>query len=262
MIGALSQNGLLSAVFGPGVLLRPQGVDRTRADQAEIDPSSRGDAQSAEHSDTVEISDAARLLDQGSHQAPPLASAGATPEASSATNATAHEAAGSKLGGEEPLSADEEKQVKELKERDQEVRRHEQAHKAAAGGLASGGPQFEYETGPDGRRYAVGGEVSIDTSAVSGDPKATIAKMQKVRQAALAPGEPSSQDRAVAAQASAAEQQARTELAEKGKQTTEAGNDTSSKEPPFPGLSPSQDNAATSPYQAFTGFASLIDITA
>ena len=97
-------------------------------------------------------------------------------------------------------------------ERDAEGRRHEQAHKAAAGSYVQGGPSFEYETGPDGRRYAVGGEVQIDTSEVSGDPAATIRKMQQVCRAALAPGEPSAQDRAVAAQAEATERKARAEL--------------------------------------------------
>ena len=74
-----------------------------------------------------------------------------------------------------------------------------QAHMAAAGGNARGGPSYEYQTGPDGKRYAVGGEVSIDASAVSGDPKATIRKAQQVCRAALEPGDPSGQDRSVAA---------------------------------------------------------------
>ncbi|MHC5109611.1 MAG: putative metalloprotease CJM1_0395 family protein [Planctomycetota bacterium] len=76
------------------------------------------------------------------------------------------------------------------------------------------GPKFEYETGPDGKQYAVGGEVSIDTSEVQGDPQATIAKMKQVQRAASAPAEPSSHDRAVATQARATEQKARAELAE------------------------------------------------
>ncbi len=111
------------------------------------------------------------------------------------------------------LSEEERQQVTDLKRRDREVRAHEQAHKAAGGGH-TGAIQFEYQTGPDGRRYAVGGEVAIDVSAVAGDPRATIAKMQQVRRAALAPAQPSSQDRAVAARASALEAQARAELGE------------------------------------------------
>lgn len=102
--------------------------------------------------------------------------------------------------------------VNDLKKTDREVRAHEAAHVAAGGQYVSGGAQFEYETGPDGKRYAVGGEVSIDASEVPDDPEATIAKMQVVRRAALAPSEPSSQDRAVAAAASRKEAEARAEL--------------------------------------------------
>ena len=119
-----------------------------------------------------------------------------------------------KIGtGKSELSEEEQREVEELKERDREVRRHEQAHKAAAGRYASGAPSFEYEVGPDGRRYVVGGEVSIDVSPVPDDPQATIDKMRQVRRAATAPAEPSNQDRRVAAEAAQLEQQARAELA-------------------------------------------------
>lgn len=99
-----------------------------------------------------------------------------------------------------------------LRRRDQEVRTHEAAHKAAAGGLASGGPSYETHTGPDGRDYAVGGHVKIDTSP-GRTPEETIAKAQRIRQAALAPADPSAQDRAVAAKAARMEAQARAEIA-------------------------------------------------
>ena len=98
------------------------------------------------------------------------------------------------------LTEEQQKEVKELKARDSEVKTHEQAHLAVAGSLAQGGASFEYQTGPDGMNYAVGGEVSIDTSPES-TPEATISKMQQVKAAALAPAEPSSQDRSVAASA-------------------------------------------------------------
>lgn len=91
--------------------------------------------------------------------------------------------------------------IAELQARDREVRAHESAHKAVGGSLA-GGMSFSYQTGPDGRRYAVGGEVSIDTGGER-DPQATIAKMRQVIAAALAPAQPSAQDRAVAAAARA-----------------------------------------------------------
>ena len=126
---------------------------------------------------------------------------------------------------ESELSADEKRELDKLKARDREVRAHEAAHKAAAGSLARGGAQFETETGPDGRRYAVGGEVSIDTSRVPGDPEATLHKAQTIRRAANAPVQPSAQDRAVAAQETRMEAEARQELREQqggGRQASSA----------------------------------------
>lgn len=114
---------------------------------------------------------------------------------------------------EHELEQAELKQLRELRARDREVRAHEQAHAAVAGVHARGGPSFTYQRGPDGALYAVGGEVSIDTSPVPGDAQATAQKARQIRRAALAPANPSSQDRAVAAQAAALEAQARIELA-------------------------------------------------
>lgn len=92
------------------------------------------------------------------------------------------------------------KVIRQLAERDREVRAHEQAHQAV-GGQYAGGMSLSYERGPDGKRYAVEGEVSIDVGKVPDDPQATLDKAETVRRAALAPAEPSAQDRRVAAQA-------------------------------------------------------------
>ena len=101
--------------------------------------------------------------------------------------------------------------VDQLQSRDREVRAHEAAHQAAGGG-AVGGASYSYQQGPDGKQYAVGGEVSVDLSSSGGSPEATIAKMARVRAAATAPAEPSGQDLAVAAAASAIDAEARQEL--------------------------------------------------
>ncbi len=122
------------------------------------------------------------------------------------------------------LAADEQRVVQQLQARDRQVRSHEQAHLSASGGLANGGPSFSFTTGPDGQRYAVGGEVRIDTSGVPGDPEATIRKAQQIRQAALAPANPSVQDQRVATQASVMEQQARVELAQQGVEQSREGD--------------------------------------
>ena len=129
--------------------------------------------------------------------------------------ATARDAMG------EPLSKEEQKQVDELKKRDQEVRRHEEAHQRVGGQYASA-PSYEFQQGPDGKNYAVGGTVMIDTAPIEGDPDATIAKMEIVKRAALAPAEPSGQDRSVAAQADATAQAARQEKMEMERQANEA----------------------------------------
>ncbi|MCP4249911.1 MAG: hypothetical protein GY778_22945 [bacterium] len=115
--------------------------------------------------------------------------------------------------GKHELTEEERAEVRELARRDREVRQHERAHQAAAGQHAKGSPHFEYETGPDGKQYATSGEVSIDTSAVPGDPQATIRKMQAIQRAASAPAEPSSQDRQIAAQAAQTQRQAQADLA-------------------------------------------------
>ncbi|MER2490958.1 putative metalloprotease CJM1_0395 family protein [Catenovulum sediminis] len=108
-------------------------------------------------------------------------------------------------------SEQEQKEIDELQARDREVKTHEQAH-ASIGGQYASAPSYEYEQGPDGKKYAVGGEVQIDVSVVNGDPQATIRKMEQVKRAALAPAEPSSADRNVANEASQKAQEARVEL--------------------------------------------------
>ena len=123
--------------------------------------------------------------------------------------------------GKSELTEEEQREVEKLQRRDREVRAHEASHKAAAGSFARGAPSFEFTAGPDGRRYATEGEVQIDTSEVSGDPQATIAKMRQIRSAALAPAEPSPKDRQVAAEAAAAEGRARTELTRQAREEGE-----------------------------------------
>lgn len=113
--------------------------------------------------------------------------------------------------GPNDLTEAEQKMVRELQARDREVRAHEQAH-ATVGGQYAGAPSYTYQSGPDGGQYAVGGEVPIDISPIKGDPKATIAKMQVVIAAALAPAEPSGQDRKVASMAQSMQAQAYSEL--------------------------------------------------
>lgn len=112
----------------------------------------------------------------------------------------------------EGLTEEEDRQVRELEKRDAEVRAHEQAHLAAAGSLAQGGPKFTFETGPDGKRYATGGEVSI-VMKTGRTPEETIRNAQQVQAAALAASDPSPTDRQTAAAAARMAQEARQQLA-------------------------------------------------
>ncbi|GLK90900.1 putative metalloprotease CJM1_0395 family protein [Pseudomonas turukhanskensis] len=103
--------------------------------------------------------------------------------------------------------------ISELASRDADVRSHEAAH-ASVGGAYAGSPSYTMQRGPDGKSYAIGGEVGIDVSAVANDPAATISKMEVVMRAALAPADPSAQDLRVAAQAQGLAAAARAELAQ------------------------------------------------
>lgn len=133
--------------------------------------------------------------------------------------------AGAGAGAADTLSEAEQRQVAELAERDREVRAHEMAHVAAGAGLVTRGASYTYQTGPDGQRYAIGGEVGIDTSP-GRSPEESLSKAERIRAAALAPAEPSGQDRQVAAQASRMASDARMEIArrefEQGGAGTEA----------------------------------------
>ena len=115
------------------------------------------------------------------------------------------------LNGKE-LTEQEIRQVDKLKSREKEVITHELRHQSVGGQYASA-PSYGKEKGPDGRSYITDGSVKISVSEES-TPEKTISKMQQVYAAALAPAEPSSADRSVAAKAKSIEASARAELAE------------------------------------------------
>lgn len=155
---------------------------------------------------------------QAAEAAPPRAAASGTggipkPLLHGETSIASQASAAGDAAATGALTPEEQEKVRNLQRRDREVRAHEQAHKAAGGSLA-GHPVYQTEHGPDGRSYAVGGEVKIDTSTVPNNPDATIRKMEQVKRAALAPSNPSSADRQIAAEADAKIQQARQEKRE------------------------------------------------
>jgi hypothetical protein len=119
------------------------------------------------------------------------------------------------------LTPDQQKQLDELRARDADVRQHEQAHMAAGGALVSGGANYSYQEGPDGKQYAIGGEVSIRLASGQ-TPAETLANAKQVAAAALAPVDPSGQDRAVAAEAGQMAQEAQAAIDKQQQQQLQA----------------------------------------
>ncbi len=147
--------------------------------------------------------------------------------------------------GNAELSSEEVIELHKLQARDTEVRAHEQAHLSSAGQYAAGGPSFTFQTGPDGKKYAIGGEVPIDVSKEN-NPDATILKMRTIRRAALAPANPSSTDRQIAAQAAIYEAQAQLEKRHSAPNETSA-NEHVERAEPIPGLENSRESQITQP---------------
>lgn len=185
----------------------PSAVPQSSGDSegGELDPNGRCPFCGSSHS--------------GAQHVQPQSSGGSTaveppqPEArqpSSSSSEPVSESSGS--SSETELSDEQQKQVRELRRTDQEVRAHEQAHLAAAGQYARG-ISYEFTQGPDGRQYATGGSVNLDTSGAE-DPEETVQKMEQVRAAAMAPAQPSAQDMQIAAEAAQKLAQARAEMAQ------------------------------------------------
>ena len=114
------------------------------------------------------------------------------------------------------LSDEELVQISTLKAQDAKVREHEQAHRSASGGLNVSSASYTYQRGPNGVNYAVAGEVKIDASA-GRTPEETLARAEMIIDAALAPADPSSVDRSVAAKAQNMAQQAQLEILQQDK---------------------------------------------
>jgi hypothetical protein len=177
-----------------------------------------------------------------------------TPKPTAQTNegqSTGSQTAATENG--KPQQADQAQEIQRLKARDREVRAHEAAHMAAGGSVVKGGAHFQYKRGPDGVLYAVGGEVSIDAS-VEQTPQATLLKAERIRRAALAPADPSAQDRSVAASASQMAAQARMEMGKQRMATNAEGWASQPKPHAFEG--PQSHSSAIRQYQAMGSLAS------
>lgn len=122
---------------------------------------------------------------------------GSGAESQAPATTTASTGSKTRVAATRELTADQQRKVEELKEIDRKVHEHEQAHIAAGGGVVTSGASYTYTYGPDGKPYATGGEVGIDTSKEE-KPQENIDKGRLVQRAALAPQDPSPQDYRVA----------------------------------------------------------------
>jgi hypothetical protein len=114
---------------------------------------------------------------------------------------------------ENEFSKAEQREIEKLKRRDREVRAHEMAHQSA-GGQYAGSASYSYTTGPDNKRYAVGGSVDIETSPAK-TPEETVKKADQIKRAAMAPAQPSGADMQIAAKATRMKMEAQAELNQK-----------------------------------------------
>lgn len=121
---------------------------------------------------------------------------------------------------EKSLEESEQKEIKDMEKREEEVKQHEAMHKASGTPYTSA-PTYEYVTGPDGKKYINGGKVNIDTSPED-TPEETIKKARIIKKAALAPKDPSAQDRQVAAQAAQMEAEALSEKSQEDVQNKDS----------------------------------------
>ncbi len=100
------------------------------------------------------------------------------------------------------MSAEDQALLDKLKARDSLVRGHETAHIMAAGGQATGPAQYTYQTGPDGRQYAIGGSVNIAVVSSPSSDEDAANQAATASRAAMANSEMSLCDMQVAMRAS------------------------------------------------------------
>ncbi len=90
---------------------------------------------------------------------------------------------------------DYERVLEKFKSMDSNIRSHEQAH--ASSGTTTTPIQYSYQVGPDGKMYATGGHVRLDTSIPS-DPKSAAIKLDQIKRSATSSVDSSSADMSIA----------------------------------------------------------------
>jgi|GEM_PF-4441125 len=104
-------------------------------------------------------------------------------------------------------------ELRDLQRSDRQVRVQENLQRQMAAGFVRGAPVYEYEEGPDGRRYAVAADTEFELpDARAGDPREAARDAANARRAALASAISSPAEQAFAARAASAEARARAEI--------------------------------------------------
>jgi hypothetical protein len=95
------------------------------------------------------------------------------------------------VSGQQLDKNDYERVLAKFKSADSHIRAHEQNH--ASHGTTTAPIQYNYQMGPDGKMYAVGGSVRLDTS-IPDDPKAAQIKLDQIKRSANTNSDPSGAD--------------------------------------------------------------------
>ncbi len=112
----------------------------------------------------------------------------------------------------------EQERIRDLEERDKQVRQREEAHVRAAGLLAQGGPKYRYEIGPDGKRYAVEGHTEIKVKE-GRTPEERLKNARQAERAAQEGGASTPQSARVLAEARQEADKAKQEIEEENAKT-------------------------------------------
>ncbi len=110
--------------------------------------------------------------------------------------------------------------LQRIKNIDRNVRLHENSHASADGVQTIGTARYKYAEGPDGKLYAVGGEVTVAVQS-SGKPEDNLRAARALRSSALSSDNPSPADFAAAADAGQIEIEALSQMAKRAKEIRE-----------------------------------------
>ncbi|MCP4269219.1 MAG: hypothetical protein GY777_27230 [Candidatus Brocadiaceae bacterium] len=123
------------------------------------------------------------------------------------------------VDGRQP-SPEEQKEIEKIRKNSRNVKRRELVYRAVVGNHVRGAASFQYETGPDGMKYAIAGHTAIDTRPIINNPEASIRKAQAIKRTKI--------DQSVAVEVEKMEREARLALKEKQRkesvETTKADN--------------------------------------